>query len=83
VGGAAKSRRCSDITSDAVFYLSIELTDATEEGAGAFDLALPHPPFSTTARRAYAIGPFPKGRFGPTPRDGDTLRLSPDTARPW
>ena len=42
----------------------IGLIDAAkEDGAGYYDVALPHLPFSTTARRTYAIGSLPKGRF--------------------
>ena len=56
---------------------------AEEDGAGYCDVALPHLLFSTTGRRAYAIGSLPKDRFGQTPRHGDTSRLSPDTTQPW
>ena len=62
----------------------IGLIDAAEEdGAGYCEAALPHLPFSTTARRAYAIGSLPKGRFGQAPPGGDRSQLSPDTTQPW
>ena len=57
-------RRCATVPQRSTDDTIIGLIDAAkEDGAGYCDVALPHLPFLTTARRAYAIGSLPKGRF--------------------